>query len=501
MLRLDRRISVMLLVGGAAAVCGLAAGLHPLSVLAALPVLAAGMFLFTSPDLTAGLGIFLIFSNFAVIAIRFHGVPKVLGLAIPLLLAVPMIGNLLTRRRRLTFHPLTPLLMLLFAVQIMGALFSRHPRESMSGAVEFFLEGLLIFLLVTSAFDSHRALRSATWALLLAGFAVSLVPIFQQITGSENQFGGLGQFTADDIPGTAALEMKAEGRMSGPIGEPNRFAQNMLMLLPLGYILTRTEGRPKLRAAAWFLTGISGIGFLLAFSRGGIVALALVIVLMVAMKILKTRHVVLLGMAGAFVAVAFLPKYLDRMGALKNLVNLQSREIGSSEAPEGSIKGRATEMLAAALVFTDHPVVGVGPGMFKYYSQEYGNELGIRKLKEARQAHSLFLDIAAENGALGLLCFLALSLATLQGLIRGRRRCLASRPVLADYAAGYFLALTSYLFTGLFLHLSFIRFFYLMLGLGAAAAQIALSERTDDGTDRSFAPSPEAPPMLTARTI
>jgi O-antigen ligase len=99
--------------------------------------------------------------------------------------------------------------------------------------------------------------------------------------------------------------------------------------------------------------------------------------------------------------------------------------------------------------------------------------LGIRHLEDYREAHSLYLDIAANHGLLGLITFFAIFAITLRDLARARRRWQRNRPALAAICTGYFLALIAYLATGLFLHLSYARYLWLMLGLAAAAGNIA----------------------------
>ena len=91
-----------------------------------------------------------------------------------------------------------------------------------------------------------------------------------------------------------------------------------------------------------------------------------------------------------------------------------------------------------------------------------------------RQAHDLYLHIAAENGGLGLLAFLGILALTLRDLIRVRRRWLVARPELAAMATGLMLAVVTYMTTGLFLHLSYARYFWLVLAIAGAAAEIGL---------------------------
>jgi O-antigen ligase len=132
-------------------------------------------------------------------------------------------------------------------------------------------------------------------------------------------------------------------------------------------------------------------------------------------------------------------------------------------------------------VFLDHPTIGVGPGMFKAYSEEYGNQDALRRIETGRRAHSLYLEIAAENGAIGLALFLAALLLTLIGLAGARRANLGHDPELADLATAYLLALVCYLSTGIFLHLAYMRYFYLVLALGGAVAHVGYQARAAAG--------------------
>jgi O-antigen ligase len=115
--------------------------------------------------------------------------------------------------------------------------------------------------------------------------------------------------------------------------------------------------------------------------------------------------------------------------------------------------------------------------MFKSYSEEYGNVDALRRIESGRRAHSLYLEIAAEGGLLGLGLFLAAVAMTLVGLAAARRECLQTDPELANLATGYLLALVCYLTTGVFLHLAYMRYFYVILALGGAVVHVALGTR------------------------
>jgi O-antigen ligase len=479
----------------AATLCGAIAVSRPLLAAALAVAFAGGVMFLLWPGLAAFTGLALLYSNVAVVAVRFHGVPRWAGIAVALLLAIPLVHALMQRRDRVVLHPVLALLVAFLGVNVVGAAFAPQPRASWNFVLELALEGIAIFFLVTNAVRTPVALRHATWAILLGGALVALVPLYQQVTGSfDDDFGGLGQTTSTGFR-TGAGDLR-QPRLSGTIGEQNRFAQNMLMLLPLGLALWRIERTAALRRAAILCTALAGAGCALAFSRGAAVAFAITLVTAVGMRLVPRRQAALVVLGG-LLCVAAMPQYWKRLSTIATVSSLW-RE-GVSQDADGAVKGRVTEMIAAAMVFADHPLVGIGPGMFGPNAREYGNSLNIRRLEGNRKAHSLYLGIAAENGALGLACFAAIVLLPMRALLRARLRAPGAggdtdaAPETAELAGAYFLAMVAYLASGLFLHIAYIRFFYVVLGLSAAAG--AISRATAAAPPRAL---PEARPQADA---
>jgi O-antigen ligase len=73
-------------------------------------------------------------------------------------------------------------------------------------------------------------------------------------------------------------------------------------------------------------------------------------------------------------------------------------------------------MIIAVQMFLENPILGVGKRNYQALYVEYSSMLGLDPRLEDRQAHSLYLELAAEMGMLGLLSFggilLALFLST-----------------------------------------------------------------------------------------
>jgi O-antigen ligase len=197
------------------------------------------------------------------------------------------------------------------------------------------------------------------------------------------------------------------------------------------------------------------------------------LVIMVLMRYIKLWQVVIIFL-GLYLLVSALPQYGARLTSLQDLAGMFS-DTGEVDVADGdgATLSRLTEMGAAFYVFLDHPVLGVGPGLFPNYYQEYSELVGLRLKNSDRQAHNLYLSIAAETGLLGIACFMYIVYITMRNLARARKRWMAERPEIANMATAYMLSIVTYLTTGLFLHFAFIRYFWLIMALAGAVMYIA----------------------------
>lgn len=448
---------------------GAQAALTFLAVLAGLGVLLIAI----GPDLATYLVIGLIYSNTAVVLVTFHGLPVFTALVVPLLLVVPLGYRLLALRQPIVV-PRTAVWLTLFTLAtIVSTLFAADIRSALDGLLEFVVEGIGIYLLVVNVVRDERTLRRVVWTLLVVGALLGGLSLFQQLTGTtDNPYLGFAQsdstFTSSE---TAATETR-QARLAGPIGEQNRYAQIMLMLVPLGLMIGWAEPRRRLRAFAFGAAFLSLMGAVLTFSRGAIVGFAIVIVVMAILRYIRVGQLLAIVLAGVIV-VAAVPQLSARLSTLEGVLGVTSDDAAS--AADNSLQSRATENIAAALVYLDHPVIGVGPSQFSAYYRAYAAEVGVSVRAADREAHNLYLGIAAELGTIGLAAFLLLVGSTLVELARARRRWLRRRPDLANLATGFSLLVVTYLATGLFLHLSYARYFWLAMALAAAAATVLRS--------------------------
>jgi putative inorganic carbon (hco3(-)) transporter len=478
---------------------------QPLLGFAAVFGIALALAVLAFPDLAIFAVTFLIYTNAAAVAVKYHDVPYTAGILIPGLLVVPVAYHFY-RRRPVIGDAATLAVVVFLFVQLVSTLLSDDQRYAFGELRVFVIEGVAIYLLIRNAVRTVNVLRLVVWTMLLAGVLMAGVVIFQEVTASYSKpFMGFGQVGREWFIGHAA-----NPRLSGPIGDPNYFAQILLVLVPIGLLRFFGERTMFLRLLAAGATGVIAFALTLTFSRGAGVAFVVVLVMMTIFRYIPLYQL-LIVVLGLVLLLNFVPAYKERVATLGSIAG--GAEPGSTV--DQSVRSRSTEMKAAAQVFLDHPLVGVGPGSFPLYYQEYANRVGLdvheaaesgaRRGEEARrESHNIFLSIAADLGILGLASFLAILVLTFRRLNRSRKRWLRSHPEAANLAASFLLGLAAYLTSGLFLTLAFERYFWLLLALAGSAATLDLKDEEavepvrERETVRPVRHAPARPPRRTA---
>ena len=324
-------------------------------------------------------------------------------------------------------------------------------------------------------------LRKLFWALLTAGALVAALSLYQEITGAyQQEFGGLAHRRIIETgDGEPVQDVGRQRRAQGPVDEPNRFAQILVVLLPLACFLYRTAPSPEQKFSAGVLGAFALTGIALTLSRGGLITVGLMAVAMVFFGWMRARHLVAGTLALFAIVPLFSPPFLDRITSIVDARHLLGESQMAQQQADGAIRGRTTEMLAALYVFRDHPLVGVGPGQFsRFYFTDYARRADIkfRDISVPRRAHSLYLELGAEHGALGLGAFLAIVGLLMRRLWRARRAWQGRSEEAVDLSTALWLSLFGYLSTGIFLHLSYQRYYWFLLAIASAGAHV-LQER------------------------
>jgi hypothetical protein len=445
---------------------------------------------------------FVFYTNLAVVLTRVHGVPQIIGSSVAVLLVIPIVRAVIVERQPLVVTPVLPLVFIFLAALFLAGVRSPEPTIVQHNIGLYLTEGLLLYLLVSNAVRTTPMLTRVIWTLILAGALMGGLSVFQELTHSyANDYAGfaqvdrLGSGGGFNVAPESAGQKELRPRLGGPIGSENRYAQILAVVFPLALIRAFRDPRRGRRLAAAAASVLIAGGIFLSFSRGAAIAVAVTIVMILLLRELKLRNV--LPALAVLTAIVFfvVPDYIVRLSTLEGVTALSSASTDSTDRPDSALVGRETENLAALHTFIDHPVTGVGPGVyFAEYSRDYANRLGLRYLASERRGHSLYLELSADTGIFGLTAFLVMVGVPLVLLFRSARYWRDRDPERAMIASSLLFALIAYLASALFLHLSYQRYFWAVLAL-ASAAIWALGRDQEERTRQ-----PEAPAVPLGRT-
>jgi len=452
---------------------------------AAAVALAIGTVLLHRPELGILLATALLYLNAIPIAIRNFQLSSMF-FATPIVLMIPaLLKHWVVDREGLVIDRTLLFMMVFLASTILSSLTAEAPGLSVVWIARYATEGMLLYLVIINTIRTKASLRRMMWLLVICGAFLASLSVYQELTGSYgNEFGGLAARRAGTEHVLEAYErgarpvIRQSHRASGPSLDANRYAQILIVLLPLGWCLIRSEPAIVARVAgagcALFILG----GVLLTYSRGAFVGIIAMLGFMGIVRLVTVRQIVVMGATVILSITLLSPGYLGRMGGLLGIEALVDPAAKSAAALDPVERNRAAIMLAAWRVFLDHPILGVGPGHFApLYVVNYGGEVYSVERLAARhfRAHSMYLELAAETGILGLGAFMAIVISILMRLMWARRRMEAIDPDLAKWAAGCLVAIGGYLTTALFLHLAYERYYWLLLAFAGATVQVAES--------------------------
>jgi O-antigen ligase len=253
------------------------------------------------------------------------------------------------------------------------------------------------------------------------------------------------------------------GRLRGLQGDPNVLAGLVLAAFFLGCGLLATRRSVPARALLFVSVAVLAIGFFATESRGGLIAAA--IVLPVVLVTIRRRRRLLAGViagVAVFGAVALL-------GGLGRDTNIG---VDSSS-------GRNDLWRVAVRMSADHPLTGVGLGGFTVESARYSREVGPidhaeMLVEKPQNTHDMWLQLLVETGIVGAaLCLWVVALCLWAGVAAARRFRRVGKRDLALLSQAVTIASLAVLAAGLFISNSGNRPMWVLLALGPILLGIA----------------------------
>lgn len=418
--------------------------------------------------------VFMSYTRLSDIVIEYYHAPSIAKAYIAVLALGIFIRWLIFKERPRGWIVPTILLAVYGLIGFASILYSPVPDLVLVKASEY-VKNAAITVLVIILLQDARSFRHVIWILIGVGIFLGTISVFQYFTHTfTRSYGGFGQSSLEQIVGTVD-----DYRIGGPIGDPNFFAQIMVVLVPISLERVLHEKLILLRALALWALGVSFLCVIFSYSRGGLLALVVCLAVWFVINPPRGIQMPLFILGGVLVlAYAIPPGYYDRVLALGQIFQSQ----GTLRTADPSLQGRASENLAAWDMLSTHPIFGVGWNSYAYLFPFYSKDIGLANVATQREAHDLYLEVAAETGVVGLVAFGLILFSSLRVVVRARRQFIQAK--MTDYAGmttAFGVGFVGYLVAAIFIHGAFLRYFHVLLGIAWAlylVAQHTLAERS-----------------------
>ncbi len=334
-------------------------------------------------------------------------------------------------------HPpgwLERLLALSVVLYALQATYSSDFQAALQNVVFFYVPFALLYRLLTTLDWTATLVRRCIQIATVLALACAAVAFFEYATkhtyfsallAHENQL--YTYFVANSV-----------------FRDPNVFGRFVALVMVVLSVVLLYERPARERAAAAGALAVLWVALIVSFSRSSMLALLAGLAVLAANKWRPTRALV----AAAVVVV---------IGAAA--VAISPNTFGLNQGLNGVSAGRGSVLGGGVRLFGDRPVWGFGSGSFKTEYQRH--HLGTGTLTAS---HTIPVTVAAEQGVIGELVYLALVLVAIVGLLRGSR----ADPARAAIAAAFVALLVHTMLYADFLEDPFT---WALLGVGTALAR------------------------------
>jgi len=194
-----------------------------------------------------------------------------------------------------------------------------------------------------------------------------------------------------------------------PLDNEDSFGPFMCIGIPFAFYIQHIYENKLVKNLCFITFSICLVGAVVSFSRGAFLSLLVVLIILFIRsdnKIKSFTHAILFGIICSIILYVFIPnfymKYENEMST-----------IWEQGTREQTAKDRIYLWTKAFNMFSDYPLVGIGPGCFGFRLPRYSDRLdverwGVRYQTFGRHIHNIYIQIIAEMGLLGIIAFSAM---------------------------------------------------------------------------------------------
>jgi O-antigen ligase len=378
-----------------------------------------------------------------------------------------------------------PLAVLVMALALPGRSGLRLPRIGVSVAVAGYSLWALASTLWTANPDSSFSQGGTGYALAALALSITYMLATAMFVRREQDLRRLlvVVWVVSVATGLLSIGQYLTGhtRALGLSGDANFFAALQVVALPIEALLAGQVSRTRTRVVVLAGLAVTVGSIITSLSRGGILALAAVFVMLSvqpAAAFFRTR-----ARKRAFLLVALVGAGILLVASYSALSARTSSLFTTSDG--GS--GRTNLWRSALTGWHQHPIDGMGFGAFLGQSNQLllatpGVDFSSYLPRPTGQfVHNAYLESLTELGVIGLALFLAiLATAAVSLLATARRAARAGALFLSSFTRALLLSLTGFAFTSIFLSTETDRIFWILLGLTLAVPRVLLHEQRSE---------------------
>jgi O-antigen ligase len=323
-------------------------------------------------------------------------------------------------------------------------------RGQAVGTTLDFAKKAVAFFFTVNLLDSRAGLRIYVWCFLLAN----------------------GLLAAHQIASHSAQQALVEGlfrtgsETKGFMGDTNDFALGLCIALGVSLGIWRGEHSKLGRAASLALSLLFCASIVVTGSRGGATGMAVVLVGTALTSRRRALSLLLVAVLAFAIWGVSSPSYRERILG-----------IGASIHADPAVVNRRQAWRAGAHIVAERPILGIGAGNFATSVPRY------LTTPLWMEAHSAYIQVAAELGIVGLLVWLRLVWLTGAASRRVTRASTAGARLDAwplSLGLGLGVALASYLVCGIFLSVAYYPHLCLLATLVTSQEHILATDPRQD---------------------
>ncbi len=272
-----------------------------------------------------------------------------------------------------------PLSLLLFLISVLSATLLAPSFSAGCRSALFFLSGILFMLQAWGSIRDEKTLRTVVGILVTGLFGMCFIGVCQALAGVD----------VDVMLTDVGTNSGMPGRVYATMGNPNNFAEIIILLVPFVYAMILCSDKKTHKALFAGMLAVCIAALAVSYSRAGYIALILATVVFAALY--DYRLLLPIALVGVL-SIPFLPESI--MNRIFTIGSLQD----TSNAYRLFLWQGTTEMMK------DYFLSGVGIGT-EAFSSAYAEYAHIHALN-APHSHMLYMELVIELGIFGAAAFL-----------------------------------------------------------------------------------------------